>query len=114
MNAGDQIGFTVEVKNTGDTAALTANLNDPLPAGSGTGVTWAVDGSIGTPANFVLSGAKGSQTLGLASSTVPIGADYKIHITASTSATACGHVRQHRDADFDPVESASRERGGGL
>jgi uncharacterized repeat protein (TIGR01451 family) len=38
----------------------------------------------------VLSGAKGSQTLSLASSTVPSGADYKVHITAQTSETECG------------------------
>ena len=65
-------------------------LNDPLPAGSGSGVTWAVDNSTGTPAKFVLSGAKGSQTLGLASSTIPAGADYIVHITAMTSSTECG------------------------
>ena len=114
VNAGDQIGFTVEVKNTGNAAATSASLNDPLPAGSGTGVTWAVDNSTGTPAKFVLSGAAGSQTLGLASSTIPIGADYTIHITASTSATGVRHVRQHRDADLDRLEPASGERVGGL
>ena len=90
VNAGDTVGFTVEIKNTGTADATSASLNDPLPAGSGAGVTWAVDGSTGTPAKFVLSGAKGSQTLGLASSTIPVGADYTIHITASTSASECG------------------------
>ena len=74
VNAGDQIGFTVEIKNTGNADATGASLNDPLPAGSGSGVTWAVDNSTGTPANFVLSGAQGSQTLSLASSTIPVGA----------------------------------------
>jgi uncharacterized repeat protein (TIGR01451 family) len=53
-------------------------------------VTWAVDTTTGTPAQFVLSGAKGSQVLSLASSTLPAGADYKVHIVAATSATACG------------------------
>ncbi len=90
VNAGDPIGFTVEVKNTGTGAATGVKLSDPLPAGSGSGVTWAVDPSVGTPAQFVLSGAKGSQTLGLASSTLPAGADYKVHITAQTSETECG------------------------
>ena len=69
VNAGDQIGFTVEVKNTGNAAATSALLNDALPAGSGSGVTWAVDGSTGTPAKFVLSGARGVRRLALASST---------------------------------------------
>ena len=90
VHAGDPIGFTVEVKNTGTGAAAGVKLSDPLPAGSGSGVTWAVDTSVGTPSQFVLSGAKGSQTLGLASSTLPAGADYKVHITAQTSETECG------------------------
>ena len=89
VNAGGQIGFTVEIKNTGTGAATGVTLSDPLPAGSGSGVTWAIDTSVGTPAQFVLSGAKGSQTLSLASSTLPAGADYKVHITAQTSETEC-------------------------
>jgi uncharacterized repeat protein (TIGR01451 family) len=90
VNAGDKIGFTVEAKNTGSGAATGVKLSDPLPAGSGSGVTWAIDPSIGTPSRFVLSGAAGSQTLSLASGTLPSGADYKVHITAQTSQTECG------------------------
>ena len=90
VNAGQQVGFTVEIKNTGNVPASSSNLSDPLPAGSGSGVTWAIDSSTGTPGNFTLSGAKGSQTLGLASSSIPAGADYTVHITAMTSATECG------------------------
>jgi uncharacterized repeat protein (TIGR01451 family) len=90
VNAGDPIGFTVEVKNTGLGDATGVTLNDPLPAGSGTGVTWSIDSGVGTPAQFVLGGSAGSQTLGLASSTLPAGADYTVHIVASTSATECG------------------------
>jgi len=90
VNAGSQIGFTVEIKNTGEGEATGVTLSDPLPAGSGSGVTWAIDSGTGTPAQFVLSGAKGSQTLALASSTLPAGADYKVHIVASTSQTECG------------------------
>jgi uncharacterized repeat protein (TIGR01451 family) len=90
VSAGDQIGFTVEVENTGAGDATGVSLDDSLPAGSGSGVTWAVDSSVGTPARFVLAGAPGSQTLSLASSTLPAGADYTIHITADTSATECG------------------------
>jgi uncharacterized repeat protein (TIGR01451 family) len=90
VNAGDQIGFTVEVKNAGSGAATGVQLADPLPAGSGSGVTWAIDSSTGTPSQFVLSGAAGSQTLSLASATLPAGADYKVHVTAQTSETECG------------------------
>ena len=80
VNAGDQIGFTVEVKNTGTGTAKGVTLSDPLPGGSGSGVTWAVDNGTGTPAKFVLVGSKGSQTLTLASARLP-----RARITRSTS-----------------------------
>jgi uncharacterized repeat protein (TIGR01451 family) len=64
-------------------------LADPLPSGSGSGVTWSIESQ--SPANaFVLGGTAGHQTLALASSTLPAGADYKVHIVASTSETECG------------------------
>jgi uncharacterized repeat protein (TIGR01451 family) len=88
--AGGQIGFRVEVKNSGSGVASGVSLHDALPAGSGTGVTWAIDTATGTPARFVLSGAKGSQMLSLASSTLPAGADYTVHLVAATSASECG------------------------
>ena len=90
VNAGGQIGFTVEIKNAGPGTASGVNLNDPLPPGSGSGVTWVVDTTTGTPAQFVLSGAQGSQTLSLASSRLPVQADYKVHVTAQTSESECG------------------------
>jgi uncharacterized repeat protein (TIGR01451 family) len=93
VNAGDRIGFTVEVKNSGPGNATGVKLSDPLPAGSGSGVTWAIDTSIGTPSQFVLSGAKGSQTLGLASNTLPAGAARKVHVTAQTSQSECSIYR---------------------
>lgn len=89
VNAGDQIGFTVTVKNNGPGDATGVKLSDPLPLGSGSGVTWAIDKSVGTPSQFALSGAKGSQSLALASGTLPAGASYRVHITAPTSATEC-------------------------
>src|SRR5579884_3031932 len=90
VKAGDKIGFTVEARNTGSGAATYVTLSDPLPAGSGSGVTWAIDPSVGTPSRFVLSGAAGKQTLTLASGTLPSGADFKVHVTAQTSQTECG------------------------
>jgi uncharacterized repeat protein (TIGR01451 family) len=89
VNAGDQVGFTVTVANNGPGSATGVKLSDPLPAGSGSGVTWAIDTNVGTPSQFVLSGAKGSQTLALASSTLAAGASYRVHITAQTSVTEC-------------------------
>ncbi len=91
VNAGDTIGYTVTVKNNGTGTAKGVSLNDALPAGSGSGVTWAIDGSTGTPAAFTLAGAKGSQTLTLAGQpiTLAAGASLVVHITALTSGTEC-------------------------
>ncbi|HZT94458.1 MAG TPA: DUF11 domain-containing protein [Gaiellaceae bacterium] len=89
VDAGDQIGFTVEVKNTGAGDALGASLNDALPAGSGSGVTWQIDNTVGTPARFTLGGTVGHQSLGLASSTLPAGAVYTVHLVAQTSTSEC-------------------------
>jgi uncharacterized repeat protein (TIGR01451 family) len=93
VSAGAKIGFTVVVKNNGPGDATGVKLSDPLPAGSGSGVTWAIDTTVGTPSQFVLSGAKGSQALALASSTLSQGAAYTVHVTAQTSATECSAYR---------------------
>ncbi len=91
VNAGDTIGYTVTVKNTGTGSAKGVSLTDSLPKGSGTGVTWAIDGSTGNPTAFTLAGAAGSQTLTLAEQpiTVAAGATLTVHITAVTSKTEC-------------------------
>ncbi|MGZ7022558.1 MAG: hypothetical protein ACXVJ3_15070, partial [Ilumatobacteraceae bacterium] len=90
VNAGDQIGFNVELKNTGTGTATGVQLSDPLPAGSGSGVTWSIDTQ--SPANsFTLGGSSGSQTLSLTGQPVSLapGADLTVHIIALTSATEC-------------------------
>ena len=87
VNAGDQIGFTVEVENNGDAAATGVSLNDTLPTGSGSGVTWTIASD---PHNaFKLGTSGGHQTLQLKSTSLSGGADYTVHITAMTSATEC-------------------------
>jgi uncharacterized repeat protein (TIGR01451 family) len=87
VNAGDQIGFTVEVENTGNVAATGVSLNDSLPTGSGSGVTWAIASD--PHSAFQLGSSGGHQTLELKSSSLPAGADYTVHITAQTSASEC-------------------------
>ena len=98
VNAGDQIGFTLEVKNTGTGDAKGVLLSDALPAGSGAGVTWAVDGSVGTRGEVVLAGAKGGQTLSLASNTLPAAVPTTPSTSrATTSFARVRGVRQHGD-----------------
>jgi uncharacterized repeat protein (TIGR01451 family) len=92
VNAGEQIGFTVEVKNTGLGEARGVSLNDVLPTGSGSGVTWSIDPASPDAASFDLgTNGSGKQTLILKGQPVTLapGADLKVHIVAQTSATEC-------------------------
>jgi uncharacterized repeat protein (TIGR01451 family) len=91
VNAGDPIGFTVTVSNSGPGDAYGVNLDDSLPAGSGSGVTWSIDTSEYDHAAFAITGSAGSQSLALAGQPITLGAgdSLKVHITAATSATEC-------------------------
>ena len=86
VNAGDPIGFTVNVSNPGTTVTNGVTVNDPLPAG----VNW----SINTQSNTGLcsiAGAVGSQVVSCGSSSTPLaaGASFSFHVTATTSSSAC-------------------------
>src|SRR5262249_32605034 len=86
VDAGDPIGVTIKVSNTGAGQATGVTVNDPLPAGSGSGVTWTIDTSP-VPAGCQITGAKGSQKLTCGPTTLAAGANFTVHITAQTSAT---------------------------
>ncbi len=104
VNAGDQLGFTVEVKNTGDGDATGVSLNDSLPTGSGSGVTWTIASD---PHNaFQLGTNGGHQTLQLKSSTLVAGADLTVHITAQTSASECSVYDNSATLSADNAASA--------
>src|SRR5439155_1324669 len=86
VNAGDAIGFTVTVSNSGPGTAKGVTLTDPMPAG----VAWSIDGSTGNPAAFALSGGS-PQQLTLAGQPISLasGGSLSVHVTAQTSAQAC-------------------------
>ena len=92
VNAADPIGYTITLTNAGPLVATGVTLTDPLPGGSGSGVTWVKDLGTGNPAAFSLAGAQGSQSLTLAGQPVSLaaGASLSVHVTASTSRTECG------------------------
>jgi len=87
-NAGDTIGFTVLVSNSGAGTATGATLTDPLPAGSGAGVSWSID--IQSNAGLCsISGSKPNQVLSCGPTTLASGVSFNVHITATTSAAEC-------------------------
>ncbi len=91
ISAGSAAGFTITLTNTGTVAASGVTLSDPLPAGLGKDITWAVDTTTGNPSGFILSGAVGSQTLSLpANTSLATGASLTVHITGLTTAADVG------------------------
>jgi uncharacterized repeat protein (TIGR01451 family) len=93
IDAGQTAGFTVKIQNVGANTADGVTLTDLLPPGVAGDINWQIDTSgsgFGTgtePADFVISGAMGSQTLTLVPSvnTLPAGASVSVHITGQTS-----------------------------
>jgi uncharacterized repeat protein (TIGR01451 family) len=92
VDAGDNIGFTISVSNAGPGTAKNVVLDDkPLPAGSGTGVTWSIDsGPTGdvTP-TCAVTGTVGSQELKCDPVDLGSGKGFSLHITAKTSVDEC-------------------------
>ena len=81
VNAGDQIGFTVTIRNNGTGVATGATGSDTLPAG----ITWSIDGA----ANG-WSIVAGVLTFGPAD--LAPGASAAVHIIGTTDAADCGVV----------------------
>ena len=97
VSAGDTVGFTVTVSNSGAGTAKAVTVSDPLPAG----VTWSIntqsDAGLCSIASQVLS-------CGGSSTTLASGGSFSVHITATTSAAAC--------AKYDNTASVSTSNAG--
>ena len=92
VSAGDPIGFTVTVSNSGTGTAKGVTLDDVLPAGNAPHpVHWVIDSSKFDYGSFAISGADGSQSLALAGQPISLaaGASLKVHISAATTKDNC-------------------------
>lgn len=88
VNAGDPMGFTVTVSNSGAAGTGTATnvaVSDPLPAGSG--VDWSIDQQDGTACS--ISGTVGGQTLSCTIASLASGTHYTVHIASATQYASC-------------------------
>ncbi len=90
--AGMTAGYTVTITSTGTGTATGVTLSDPLPAGSGGDVNWMIDGTVGSPADFTITGSPGHQSLTLSSyflttlgDSLAPGASISVHITSPTN-----------------------------
>ncbi|HEX9098040.1 MAG TPA: sortase, partial [Candidatus Dormibacteraeota bacterium] len=88
VNAGDPIGFTVTVSNTGAGTATGVTVSDPLPAGGGSGLSWSIDIQ-SNPGLCSVTGSKPSQVLSCGPISLGAGGSFNVHITATTSAGEC-------------------------
>jgi uncharacterized repeat protein (TIGR01451 family)/LPXTG-motif cell wall-anchored protein len=81
VNAGDPIGFTVTVSNTGAGDATGVTLSDPLP--TGTGISWSM-----SPANPLCGIAGGTLSCNFGTLTGNGGSN-SVHITSPTVFASC-------------------------
>ena len=95
MNAGEQIGFTMTVWNTGDGDAQGVTLNDTLPTNAG--LDWSIE-SQGAGWNSTCAIARGRADL-RARVTVPAGttqaaSTFTVHIVSATTAATAGDCEE--------------------
>jgi uncharacterized repeat protein (TIGR01451 family)/fimbrial isopeptide formation D2 family protein len=83
VSAGDQIGFTVTVTNTGAGSAFSVTVSDTLPAG----LAWTIDDANSDAGWSITTGV-----LSFGPATLAGGADTTVHIVAITDAADCGLV----------------------
>jgi uncharacterized repeat protein (TIGR01451 family) len=87
VSAGDDIGFTVTLTNTGAGDATGVSISDALPGG--TGVDWSIDSN--TPASSCsITGTAPTQTLSCGPATVASGGSITVHVTSHTTGDSCG------------------------
>jgi uncharacterized repeat protein (TIGR01451 family) len=85
VNAGEQIGFTVTITNTGDNTALGVELSDALPGGAG--VDWSIQSQSG---GFSISGSPQSESLEFGPTSLAAGESATVHVVSNTTGLSCG------------------------
>jgi uncharacterized repeat protein (TIGR01451 family) len=86
VNAGQQIGFTINVLNNGEGTAHDVALDDPLPAGAD--LDWSIaDQPDGDPCS--ISGSAGAQTLVCSFGDLLGGTGVSVHVVSNTTADDC-------------------------
>jgi LPXTG-motif cell wall-anchored protein/uncharacterized repeat protein (TIGR01451 family) len=104
VNAGDVIGFTIEVSNDGFGTARNVVLHDPLPAGGD--VEWIIEYSDDT---CEITGGPPNQVLECAFGDLEAGDFREVHIVSATSGASVGEYPNTATASADnhpPVEGS--------
>jgi uncharacterized repeat protein (TIGR01451 family) len=85
VDAGEPIGFMIEVTNNGIGTAKDVVVTDTLPTNEG--VDWSIDGGSGAQFCSISAGI-----LTCDFGDMGAGAEFKVHVTSDTDATTCGTV----------------------
>ncbi|MEW6224719.1 MAG: VWA domain-containing protein, partial [Chloroflexota bacterium] len=99
VNAGDQIGFTITVRNSGGSAAHDVVVDDNLPDSAGT--DWSISPAV---AGCSISGSPGDEALHCDFGTIAAGAHESVHVVTATG-KACGVY--DNSATFDSSDGGS-------
>jgi uncharacterized repeat protein (TIGR01451 family) len=84
VSAGDQIGFTITVSNTGVGTATGVTLSDPLPGG--TGVNWSINPAT---AGCSITGSAPNQSLSCSFGDLASQATRTVHVVSGTTSASC-------------------------
>ena len=105
VDAGDQIGFTITLENTGQTNLTNVVLTDDLPPG--TGIDWSIQASDPTCS---ITGSPPTETLNCNFGSLAVGAMVSVHIVSDTEFDSCKEYMNTATADadlIDPVNDAA-------
>ena len=94
VDAGDQIGFTVTVTNTGDGSAFNVTVTDVLPVIAG--LSWSIESQSPAASWSIVGG-----TLQFGPATLASGASASVHIISATTSATCGTVPNVAAVVFD-------------
>jgi uncharacterized repeat protein (TIGR01451 family) len=103
VNAGDQIGFSVTVSNSGQGPAQNVAISDALPSGSG--VNWSLSPSV---AGCSITGSP--QMLNCSFASLASGASQTVHVISGTSFASCAtynNTAQAQATSSPPVTASA-------
>ncbi len=85
VSAGDPIGYTITVTNSGQGAATDVVVSDTLPTNDG--LSWSIDGGTGAQDCSITNGV-----LTCTFPSIAAGASVMVHLTSPTTGGTCGDV----------------------